>query len=177
MHHAFRRSLGYHLARWRFRKHPDAITSFTNSLSSGQHVLVILPLAPSAPSAGSILELFRTRYGEQRLTLVAHAADKHVGTLFPHSTVISIGDSDVTRLFHPSADVLKRVLARQYDVAIDLNLDFLLPSGYICKASHARIRVGFMRPGAELFYNFEIRVEGPQSEALYDRLAACLKMF
>jgi hypothetical protein len=66
---------------------------------------------------------------------------------------------------------------RQYDVAVDLNLDFLLPSGYICKASTARIRVGFARPGADLFYNFQVKFEASSTAAMYDRLASCLKMF
>ncbi len=151
--------------------------SFTGSLSSGQRVLVILPLSPSEPPANAILELFRTRYGEERLTLVADTADTRVGTLLPHSEIIRITGEEVTRLFHPKADVLKRITTRTYDAAIDLNLDFLLPSGYICKASNARVRVGFARPGADFFYNFQVQVEGHHIDAVYDHLAACLKMF
>lgn len=95
----------------------------------------------------------------------------------PRSEVIRIPDEEVTRLFHPSAAVLKSIRSRPYDIAIDLNLDFLLPSGYICRASNARVRVGFTRPGADLFYNFQVKGNGSNGTALYDRLAACLKMF
>ena len=177
MHNAIRRSLGLYLARWQFRKKHDSVMSFTSSLSSGQRVLVVLPLSPSEPPSGAILELFRTRYGEERVTLVAGTADTRVGTLFPHSEIIRISGEEVTRLFHPTADVLKHITNRTYDAAIDLNLDFLLPSGYICKASNARVRVGFTRPGADHFYNFQIHIEGSHNTTLYDRLAACLKMF
>jgi len=174
---AFRRSIGYRLARWHFRKQRESVMSFTGSLASGHRVLLILPLTPSGHPTRHLLELFRTRYGEEKLTLVADPLDNGVGSLFPHSEIIRITPLEVTRFFHPSAAVLKRVKAREYGAAIDLNLDFLLPSAYICKASRARVRVGFTRPGADLFYNFQIKVEGANGSALYDRLAACLKMF
>ncbi len=174
---SFRRSLGYSLARLQFRKQPDSVTSFTGSLSSGNRVLLILPLTPSPHPTGPILQLFRTRYGEEKLTVITDAQDTSIAATLPRSEIIRMHSEQVTRLFHPPGDVLQRVKERRHDVAIDLNLDFLLPSGYICKASNARIRVGFARPGGDLFYNLQIQVDGSSTTAVYDRLAACLKMF
>jgi hypothetical protein len=176
MLNALRRSLGYRLARWQFRKQQNDVISFTDAVSSGHSVLLILPLTPQTGSTGPLLEWLHTRYEEQKLTVVAAAPDNSAA-LFPRSEVIRIPDEEVTRLFHPSAAVLKSIRSRPYDIAIDLNLDFLLPSGYICRASNARVRVGFARPGADLFYNFQVKGNGSNGTALYDRLAACLKMF
>jgi hypothetical protein len=177
MLNAFRRSLGYHLARWQFRKEQNDVMSFTDALSSGHSVLLILPLTPQTGATGPLLEWIRTRYGGKRLTIVAAGPDNSAVPLFPRSEVIRIPDEEVTRFYHPSTSVLESVRSRTYDVAIDLNLDFLLPSGYICRASNARFRVGFTRPGADLFYNFQVTGNGAEGTALYDRLAACLKMF
>lgn len=177
MLNALRRSLGYRLARWHFRKQQNDVISFTDAVSSGQSVLLILPLIPQKGSTGPLLEWLHTRYGDRKLTVVASAPDNSAAALFPRSEVIRVPDEEVTRLFHPSAAVLKSVRSRPYDIAIDLNLDFLLPSGYICRASNARVRVGFTRPGADLFYNFQVKGNGSNGTPLYDRLVACLKMF
>ena len=54
----------------------------------------------------------------------------------------------------------------------------MLPSGYICRESDARIRVGFDRAGAEHFYNFIIkRKPGIGREQAYHRLAEFLRTF
>lgn len=172
-----RRSLGYTLARMHFRNQRDQVIDFTESLASGNRVLLILPLTPSKAPITSLLELFRTRYGEEMVSVVTDARDTAIAGALPRSEIIRMHMTEVTRLFHPPVDILKRVKDRKYDVAVDLNLDFLLPSGYICKASTARIRVGFARPGADLFYNFQIKFEGSSTAAMYDRLASCLKMF
>jgi len=78
----------------------------------------------------------------------------------------------------PPKKVIAQVAQRQYQLAVDLNLDNILPSGYICKASGARVRVGFASRYADVFYNFQVRLDpsSPRGHA-YDRLMECLRMF
>ena len=171
-----RRSLGYRLARWQFRKQQNDVISFTDAVSSGHSVLLILPLTTQTGLTGPLLEWLHTRYGEKKLTVVAAAPDNSAA-LFP-----GVKSSEFLMRKSPVSFIPPRPFSRvsghgPYDIAIDLNLDFLLPSGYICRASNARVRVGFTRPGADLFYNFQVKGNGSNGTALYDRLAACLKMF
>lgn len=177
MFESARRSLGYQLARFTFRSKRDEAMSFTGSLAASKRILLVLPFAPTQQSTGPIIELVRARYGEEHITVVADARDNGITALMPRSEILRINAQQVTRLFHPPASLLQRMAGKKYDAAIDLNLDFLLPSGYICKASGARVRVGFARPGADLFYNMQVQTGGTQGASVYERLATCLKMF
>jgi len=172
-----RRTLGVQLSRWHFRRMPNAIISFTGSLSSGGKALLILPLTPTAQSPALVIDLVRAKYPDDRLTIVAEEHDTGAAVLLPRSTIIRVSPRQIDWLFRPSVEITQRIAGTTYDLAIDLNLDSLLPSAYICKESNARVRIGFARDGADLFYNFQMQPAAGRDGALYDRLAACLKMF
>ena len=174
---SLRRSLGVQLSRWHYRSLRNDIISFSESMSAGGHALLILPLTPTAQSPAAVIDLVRARFPEAHLTIVTDEHDTGAGVLLPHSTIIRVRASDIDWLFRPSGEVMQHVIARTYDLAIDLNLDSLLPSAYICRGSNARVRVGFSRDGGDYFYNFLMQPDTSRDGALYDRLAACLKMF
>jgi hypothetical protein len=173
----FRHMLGIRTARWHFRRLRNDVISFTDSLSTGKQALLILPLTPTTYSPASVIDLVRSRFPENRLTIVAEEHDTGAAVLLPQSTIVRVSLAQLDWLFRPSRDITQRVARQTYDVAIDLNLDSLLPSAYICKGSNARVRVGFARKGAEHFYNFVLQPDTARTGALFDRLAACLKMF
>lgn len=174
---SLRQSLGIRMSRWHFRRQRNTIISFTDAITTGQHALLILPLTPTAQSPASVIDLVRTRYPEDRLTIVTEEHDTSAAVLLPRSTVVRMSVTGIDWLYRPSHEIMQRVAGRTYDLAVDLNLDSLLPSAYICKGSNARVRVGFARDGAEHFYNFLMQTDMSKSGAVYDRLAACLKMF
>jgi hypothetical protein len=174
---SLRRFCGVQLSRWHFRQMHNDVISFSESMSTGGHALLILPLTPGPQSPASVIDLVRTRFTEERLTIVTEEHDAGAGALLPRSTIIRIRTSQIDWLFHPSREVMKNVVMRKYDIAIDLNLDSLLPSAYICKGSNARVRIGCSRKGGEYFYNFLMQPDISRGGSLYDRLAACLKMF
>jgi hypothetical protein len=177
MFESARRSIGYQLARFTFRSKRDESMTFTGSLAASKQILLVLPFVPTQHSTGPVIELLRSRYGEDHITVVANALDNGITALMPHSEILRISAQQITRFFHPPAALLQRISGKKFDAAIDLNLDFLLPSGYICKASGARVRVGFARPGADLFYNMQVQTGGTNGSGIYERLATCLKMF
>ena len=172
-----RRSLGAGMARWHFRRTHDTIISFTDLISTGTHALLILPLTPTAESPAPVIELVRSHFADDRVTIVAGEHDAGAAALLPRSTVVRMSPATTGWLFLPSREITQLLAERTYDVAIDLNLDSLLPSAYICRESNARVRIGFARKGAGLFYNFQMQPDAAHSGALYDRFAACLKMF
>lgn len=173
-----RRSMGLRLARWQFRKVPNEIVTFTDALSSAQRILLIMPLqGMQLLRVVMVIDLVRNKFKGENITVVTAEHSVELMNLLPHSRFIRIAPSDLTRLFLPRREVFQGIKGA-YDVAIDLNLDFVLPSGYICKASRARVRIGFTMEGADAFYNFQVNTNpGQKREKVYDRLAACLQMF
>lgn len=175
----FRRRLGSLVARVRMRGLRDPVISFRNAFAEARSVLLIMPFDPAPPpSLAAITDLLRGHLPQESITIVTAGHSFEVGRLLPRSTLIRFPESDLGTFFVPRAAALGAVTARQYDIAIDLNLDFVLPSGYIAKASGSRVRVGFARPDAERFFNVVIqrKTELPRDQ-VYDRLAQFLRKF
>jgi ADP-heptose:LPS heptosyltransferase len=174
-----RRTLGFHVARFRLRKEPRDVVAFTIELSCAKRALLIMPLggAEFLPTV-LVIDMLRRKYGERNLTVVTDRQGIEVHRALPHSTFIHLLNTDLNALYLPHRNVLHQITQNSYDVAIDLNLDLILPSGYICRASAATVRIGFVRKHADVFYNFQIRPDSTLSRKLvYDRLAKCLQMF
>lgn len=176
---SFRGFLGLQAARFHFRKSREKVISFTRSVSSARHALLILPLnrREILPTV-MIIDLLRKRFREENITVVTPEKNVEVMRILPRSNFIRVMESEVSAFYLPNDTVIGRVTKRQYDLAIDLNLDFLLPSAYICKVSNARVRVGFAGKSADAFYNFQVEPDPAQDrKSIYDRLAKCLQMF
>ena len=176
---SFRRSIGVQMARFRFRKTHDKVISFTHLLPSSGTILVVLPFALEASSEhAGLLSLFHAHFSPESLTVLSNAPRGSIERIVPRSRVITIVPEDVTMFFLPRQIVLDRVHARHYDVAVDLNLDFMLPSAYICRESNARVRVGRSGRHADTFYNLQVRLDpSAQKGDAYRRLVQCLQMF
>ena len=174
-----RRSIGFQAARFHFRKARDEVISFAGSLTAADRVLLIMPLDgnPLFPVA-PVITVLRQRLAEDNITIVTLEHSTEALTALPRSHIVRILPNEINVWFLPRRGFVERVHRRTYDAAIDLNLDFNLPSGYICKESKARIRVGFAGKRADAFYNLQIQVNPAQSRTvLYERMAHCLQMF
>ena len=174
-----RHSVGTSLARWHFRKTHDEQRSFTGAISSARQVLLVLPLFSEdlQPTAG-VIQMLKSQFKEKRITIVTGDHGLEITRLLPHGRFLHLLDTQVGYFYHPRADFLRTLNEKKYDLAIDLNLDFQLPSGYICKASSAVVRVGFSCPHADVFYNFQVRPDPTLGrKVIYDRLVQCLRRF
>jgi ADP-heptose:LPS heptosyltransferase len=126
----------------------------------------------------TVLETMKKRIREENITVITDELGVEAVRMLPRSQFIRIVVSDLNSFYLPHGSIIQQVREKQYDLAIDLNLDLVLPSAYICKASNARVRVGFTRKRAEPFYNFQIQPDLTLGKKLiYDRLAQCLQMF
>ena len=170
---------GHYLARYRFRQMPDSMVSFSGALSASKAVMVVLPFGDNDPhSFRSVTDLLIEKFDGQYITVVSsdHAVD--MMRLLPRSTIIHYRPDELSFLNLPKKELYERIAGRSIDLAIDLNLDFLLPPAYICRASGAKIRVGFQRPYAESYFNFLVRPDMSLARKLiYSRLAHFLKKF
>lgn len=176
---SFRRWIGVHAARYRFRTVRDPILSFRGGFAAARSALVVLPFdRDQPPQLLELAEALKGRFAQDSITIVAAEHQLDIGRLLPRSHVLRVPARDLTTLSLPRKDVIEAIAARQYDLAIDLNLDFVMPSAYICRVSGARIRVGYDRAGAEHFFNFIIRRKpGIARERAYHRLAEFLRTF
>ncbi len=174
-----RRTIGMGVTRFRFRKHQTEMITFTRSLANAQRALLIMPMHRAEPlPVVTIIDLLRRRFPERGLTVVTWGPSLELMQMLPHSQFIRILETEISPFYLPRRETLQRIENTAYDVAIDLNLDLVLPSGYICRESNARIRIGFAGKRSDLFYNFQIR-SNPSTgrREVYDRLATCLEMF
>jgi len=176
---SLRRSIGTRMARFHFRSSHEEVISFGHSIATSDRVLVVMPLTDQEEKGQSrVLTFLREHFYEPDITVIAPREGTPVERSLPRCRVLRIGPGDISAFFQPRRTLLAGIGERTYDLAIDLNLDFLMPSAYICKASNARVRTGFAAVHADTFFNFQVRVEGsPDSAHAYDRLVQCLQMF
>lgn len=179
MFDSLRYRLGVFVARLRFRKRRDKVVSFTRAFSGADRILLILPFtADAAKPWSAVLDLLRRTVDKRSLTIITIPGEQDTMRMFPGSRIIRLSPEDINALRLPRHAALRRTLEGPYDLAIDLNIDFLLPSGYICRESGARVRVGFFRKRADAFYNLTLHPDPAQGKPLmYERLVQCLQMF
>jgi ADP-heptose:LPS heptosyltransferase len=174
-----RQALGLQVARFTFRKVPKRVIVFTSALSTAKRALLIMPFDDQEGiPTGLVLSMLRRMYGDNNLTVVMNSHLLKVERSLPQSKFIFLTPADLNALFLPRRHILQQIQQNSYDVAVDLNLDLVLASAYICKASAAHVRVGFVSKQADIFYNLQIKPDPTLSKKLiYDRLATCLQMF
>jgi len=174
-----RRTLGLLGARFAFRHSAADVIQFTSALSSAKCALLIMPFAQeeSTPT-GLVISMLKRMYGDANLTVVLNSYLLKVERSLPQSRFIFVNPGDLNALFLPRKHILRQVQEHSYDVALDLNLDLVLASAYICRASAAHVRIGFASSQADTFYNLQIKPDPTLSKKLiYDRLATRLQMF
>lgn len=163
----------------KFRKAADGVISFASAISGSQRALVVMPLdRRELLSAIQIIDLLKHRFDEEHITVIGDERGLETIRLMPRSHFVQIKETDVNAWYHPRPEFLSRLKGAKFDLAIDLNLDLLLPSAYICRASNAKIRIGFTGPRSDTFFNFQIQPDPSQTrKGIYDRVAKCLRMF
>lgn len=174
-----RRSVGLLYVRWHFRKEHDIQQPLTDFLRRATSILIVLPRGyEEAQVAGNTLKKLFNVVKNRHLTIVTTGVRATALSDASRSEVIRLEEIDINKFFLPRQPVLQRILARSYDVAIDLNLDFVLDAAYICKASRAPVRVGLMRRRGELFFNIQLNLDCSGSpQVVYEKFVQCLGMF
>ncbi len=171
--------LGYLFATIQFRSQNDPPRQMTGFLRSAQHVLITLPVGyEAAVAADAALRQIRSNLTQAHLTLVHTGTRETAMTGHMRCDVVRVDANDVNRFALPRRSLVQRIMTHPYDVAIDLNLDFVLHTAYLCRASGASIRVGCMPDPSDLFFNVQIRpTEGKSGQQLYDAVTSALAMF
>ena len=171
--------IGLQFAKFQFRNDFDQVQPLTDFFRGAHNILITMPVGyEDAIIAGNALRNFRERMSKIHITIVHKSTRETALANFPKCEVVRFDPADINKFSLPTKAVLQRVFTKEFDVAIDLNLDFVLHTAYICKASRAKARVGFSSQVSDFFYNVTLNLNKQRTpQALYDKFAECLSMF
>ena len=171
--------IGTSLALFHFRRDTDSVIQFTEAISAARQPLVLLPEDPEEASAVEpILKFLGQHFQASKVTLVA--TREIVQRLPDHRTfqLITYGEEELNTWYLPRADLLRKAKKSTFDVAFDLNIRSALPSAWLCRASQAPLRIGFVKPNADRFYNFQVHIKPSNNNSQnYAQLLKCIEMF
>lgn len=172
-------NLGFMFARLQFLTDVDRVQPLTEFIRGAKNVLILLPAGyeDAVLASNALFEICR-ELGHVHLTVVHTSTRATSLAVYPKCEVLRMDRGDLNRFCLPTRSLMKRIFKREYDVAMDLNLDFVLHTAYICKASRARVRVGCSHAASDLFYNVQLNLSRPSSpRVLYQKYADCMAMF
>jgi ADP-heptose:LPS heptosyltransferase len=175
---ALRKKLGILYTKIYYKHERDAITDFTRAISNARTALVFLPDAQQEfQLARSIVPSFQKKFGGSRLTVLVPEHVKDPIREIYRCEIVRIHEDDITPFFLPKVHLRRRIQEKQYDVAVDLNIQLHLPSAFLCRESHSKVRIGIAKELADTFYNVQLRTDTPDNaKKIYNHLFNCLAM-
>ncbi|MBI4429701.1 MAG: hypothetical protein HY562_11350 [Ignavibacteriales bacterium] len=157
----------------------DPVVRFTEAVNRADKALVIFPESiTDSESLLSVMKYLVRRFASGNLLVVGR--DDLVGGLRIHEKIstVTFSPRDINTWYVPSGDLLRKLKRSTFDVAFDLNVNFALPSAFLCKASNAPLRVGFAKTHGDQFYNFQIQTRARSNSSFaYRTFLNCLEMF
>ena len=175
----FRRRVGLSYSRLHFRNNHDRMMNFTGALTRSRRALVIFP--ESSPEGESVLTLFRyfiRKFSSEGIMVLIRDDQLYSIASTPPLKTLTYSADDINTWFVPRRELLQRITANTYDVALDLDIGLSLPSAFLCKASQAPLRVSFVKNEADQFYNLQFQSkETTGITRMYQSLLNCLDMF
>lgn len=173
------RYFGLKYARFTFRKDIDTVQQYNGFLQRAKRILVVMPVRyDDAQAAAIAFRKLKDKLSNSDMTIIVEGIRSAQLSESSKSRVIRLSQSHINKFFLPRQLFLERVMETEYDVAIDLNLDFVLYAAYICRASNAKIRIGFSNDASDIFYNFQINLDKTKSAPnIYAQLIEYLKKF
>ena len=171
--------IGTSYARFHFRTARDPIVRFTEAFSEARRPVVFLPeLSAEASAVGDVLKFLGERFHTSKVVLVGR---KSVVPFLPDLrgfNVVTFTEDELSVWYVPRTDLLRKMKKSTFDVALDLNIRFALPSLFLCRASQAPLRIGFVKQHADNFYNFQVQTEPSNNlTQVYSQLLKCIEMF
>lgn len=162
-----------------FRKEKDNQQNLTGFLSKANKILILLPSNYEDSQVACIaFKNMKEKLQKTELTIIAEGIRSIPMFDSLKSRVIRISEVHINKFSLPRKTLLDRIQESTFDVAIDLNLDFLLYSAYICKASGARYRIGFTGKYSDIFYNIQFNFNKSQKPIeIYNHLVDYLQKF
>lgn len=171
--------LGLQYTKFKFRQEKDISQEMTKFFSNSRSMLFILPIDyEEALVAGNCLIPVLRKFDNLDLAIITEGIRSTPLSEFPRSKVIRISSSHINKFCLPRQHLIDRIGEANYDIVIDLNVDFVLYAAYICRATGSNVRMGFSHLSADIFYNVQINIDRTKPvQSIYDQLAQYLLMF
>ena len=160
----------------KFRK-SDHVVDVFGTLAEAQSILVFMPdKLEDFGIARKFLKNLTDDFSNAKFHFVMRESyrslldgDQNFGTIF-------VSDRDVNFMGLPKNVLKQKILATEYDIVIDLNDDFHLPTTVLCHKSRASLKICFDHDMREPFYNFYFRAQSNVSlNNKYKKLIQYLK--
>ncbi len=160
----------------KFRK-SDYVVDVFSTLAEAHSILLFMPdKLEDFGVARKFIEKLMDDFSNAKFQLVMRVGygsllngDKKYGTIF-------VSDKDVNFWGLPKKELVRKIIAAEYDIVIDLNDDFHLLSTYLCLKSRAKLKICFDHENREPFYNFFFRArENTTLNTKYKKLIQYLK--
>ena len=160
-------------------KKSTEIVDFASTLASAKSVLIIMPdnLEHFGVARNFIPEIKNNFSDAKLLFLTRENYHSLLEINQPHG-IIFVTDDDTNQLGLPKKKLQNKILATNFDVVIDLNLDFHLLSTFLCQISNAQLNICLDDKNREPFYNLSFRMNTQKNlEEKYQSLLKYLSVF
>lgn len=146
------------LRLWLKLRHEDRIVHVNKVLDDAESVMVCFPDAfEDGIGASKVLPFIRERFPRGKITVFVSRINLEKVRKSSHiDNFISLSDKDFNSISLPTRDLISRARWMGFDVAIDLNRRFHLPTAYLCYRSGAKLRIGLRDQEMTPFFNVEI---------------------
>ncbi len=153
--------------------------NFTDALTRAHRALVIFPELPDEnESVLALLRFLQRKFSSDSLTVLLRDEQLSAIPPSPKMKTLAYSSRDINPWFLPRRKLVAKMKKNAFDVAVDLNIGLSLPGAFLCKASNAPLRVSFVKPGGDRFYNFQIKTTGSTNKTIsYRNFLRCLDMF
>ncbi len=174
-----RQNIGLSFSRLHFRNKRDRVMNFTDAVSRSKKALVIFPESSiDNDTTSTLLRYLLRKFSIDGMMVLIRDDQLFSMSSAPPIKTLTYSAHDINRLFLPRRELINKMKTTAFDIALDLNMNFVLPSAYLCKESNAPVRVSFTKRQGDQFYNFQITTKKNSSTAYsYRSLLKCLDMF
>ncbi len=93
------------------------------------------------------------------------------------SKAMEISTDDLNKLDLPNHKLINKLAEMKFDGVIDLNRKDNLFFSFVANLVTAKIRIGFSKKDADVYYNFQIANNEADAEKSFNNFLSCLKMF
>jgi hypothetical protein len=116
---------------------------------------------------------------EQKKNIIVLTNDFRISLLptFFKANAVEHGLKDTTKLKLPTRNIISKLSNMRFDVIIDLNRREEIFYKYVTKALNVPVKIGFVYPDSDSYFNLQIANSKSEPEISYNNLLNCLKMF
>lgn len=161
---------------WKIKGHEYEAQSFTEFFRKSFNFLILMPQDDTDfAHSTQVLSFLEDR--KKHVTIFTFDFRVSLLPLKYRPKVIEHTATNKNSFKLPSGKVIDRIKNMTFQVVIDLNRKENLFYSYIASVVNAPIKIGFAKPDADRFYNFQIKNDVEEAELAYKSFLNCLEIF